>query len=239
MSFQELKVYTAERWQPSGGYPSLDHGFLALHSEGGVPGKDPLHSPVRRWKSPVAGWVSVGGRISHEGRDGEPMMVRVVSSRGGVLSEMALEPGADAIVALEKLEVQVGDTVDFVVESQSGGYRDGFKWRIEMRHREGASSAEDLWESGRDFASRRELVFYRLVRDGVWRPLPGLERGGRSLKGLRESIRRWQAEVGGVLPGAKVVPKPASAERRPEASGRPAPVQPAPGVRAGAARPGN
>lgn len=226
MNFARLKVYTSERksgcWQPSGGYPSPDYGFLEINKLGGIPGKDALNGPVRRWTSHVEGVVSVSGNISHEENDGEPITVRVVSSRHGVLTETGLDPGGDAVISLEKVAVELGDTLDFVVSSQSGSYKDGYKWRVEIRHRDAGRSADDLWASDRDFASKRELNMFEVaLAERSERLVPLREKTPQSLKSYREIHRQMLKEELGIGPR---LPLPVSRENRVEPPAKAAPV---------------
>jgi serine/threonine protein kinase len=194
MNFAGLNVYNSERWQPGGGYPSPEYGFLAITKQGGANGKDSLSGPVRRWISPVEGMVSVSGNFSHEEKDGEPITLRVVSSRHGVLAETGLDPGADAVVSVEKVAVEIGDTLDFVVSSQSG-LKDGFKWRVQVRHSDSGRVNDDVWDSDRDFASKREMkVFQTALAERNERLAPGRGKVHQSLKVYRELLRQAQKE---------------------------------------------
>jgi serine/threonine protein kinase len=226
MNFAGLKVYNSERWQPGGGYPSSEYGFLAITKLGGVPGKDALNGPVRRWTSHVEGVVSVSGSFSHEENDGEPITVRVVSSRHGVLTETGLDPGADAVVSLEKVAVELGDTLDFVASSQSGGYKDGFKWRVEIHHREAGRSTDDVWASDRDFASKRELnIFEVALAERSERPALIRGKMPQSLRASREIFRQMPKDETGLRPALS---PPVFRGNRVESPAKTAPVVPPP-----------
>jgi serine/threonine protein kinase len=230
MNFAGLTVFNSERWQwqPGGGYPSPENGFLAITKQGGMPGKDSLSGPVRRWKSPVDGMVSISGNFSHEEQDGEPVTVRVVSSRHGVLTEIGLDPGADAVVSVEKVGVELGDTLDFVVSSQSGGFKDEFKWRVAIHHRD-SGGEESVWASDRDFASKRELKVFQAAFD-FFQATPA-ERNERlnplrgkmlqNLKGNRENTRQSIQGEAGFRPPQSLQE---SQENRVEAPGKLGPV---------------
>jgi hypothetical protein len=118
--------------------------------------------------------------------------------------------------------VSIGDSVDFIVESQSGGYRDEFKWHVEVRYKD-SSGAEDIWRSNRDFASQRELSVYRLMRERHGRLFTGEDKVVRGLKWFRETVRNLRKEEFGPRTPALSVPA-VSGDSKKEAAGKSLPA---------------
>jgi hypothetical protein len=69
---------------------------------------------------------------------------RIISSRGGELLSGVVEPGAAAIaMAVTELEVQRGETLDFVVEPRSSPDFDSFEWPLVIQGPQGQWSAKE------------------------------------------------------------------------------------------------
>ena len=43
--------------------PSPELGFTSLHAEGGHPGRDAMHTAIRRWTAPRDGVIEVSGKL--------------------------------------------------------------------------------------------------------------------------------------------------------------------------------
>ena len=144
--FQKLPVFGKSGWQGGNTYPDKVHGFVSLNASGGHTGRDPMRSPIRRWKSPDSGVLELTGRLEKPGPGGDGVRGRVVSSARGILGEWVAAPGAGEATHLAGIPVAQGECLDFVADCRENDNSDTFKWELELR------TGFGVWNSRRDFS---------------------------------------------------------------------------------------
>ena len=131
-SFTKFPHWTGSQWQGGASLPDPAIGYSFLNAAGGHTGNDQQHATIRRWTSPVAGTVSITGSLHHPSENGDGVRSRVVSSRSGLVSEwIALNKTVDANVA--SIEVQAGDTLDFITDCRESVTSDSFAWSLAIK----------------------------------------------------------------------------------------------------------
>jgi hypothetical protein len=125
--FERLPLFTGAAWQGSANYPDPKLGWVQLTATGGHPGNDRQHAAVRRWTAPADMQVRVQSTLIHEPKQGQGVRGFIISSRGGLLAEAAVHRRqADLNVAT--LDVQAGETIDFVVDIGNKLSHNQFLW---------------------------------------------------------------------------------------------------------------
>lgn len=160
--FRELEVFVDGAWRASSHLPHPLAGPAELTAVGGHPG-DGLHNAVvRRWTAPVGGNFNVSGDLHHTvGAYAERfdttngIRAWLISSRRGVIASWTLR-GLSATTAFEDLEMEAGETLDFVVDSIDDYEDDGFRWAPAITEtlsteQKAAGIAARAWDAAEDF----------------------------------------------------------------------------------------
>ena len=125
-SFTLLPYKGRNGWRGGQKTPDPALGFVMLSATGGHPG-DASHAAIRRWTSPAAGTVDIAGTLTHAENNGDGVRGRIVSSRAGILGEWSVRNGK-AETSVKGVNVEAGETIDFVVESGATDTSDSFTW---------------------------------------------------------------------------------------------------------------
>lgn len=138
-----------KHWQPTVGLPDGEKGFgyLHLHRDGGHPSNDPKRGAVARWTAPEATGIALGGKVKYPSEKGDGVHLRVVHSRMGLVYEMEIGATEEKVLELKGLEMEKGDTLDFVVDCRAGSDYDSFAWTLDLR-REGSSDKQWSYAEG-------------------------------------------------------------------------------------------
>ena len=148
-SFARFPHWTGSQWQGGAVMPDPQIGWAFLYAAGGHTGNDQQHSPIRRWTAPLAGTVSITGSLHHPSENGDGVRSRVVSSRSGLAAEWIAEHKAvDANIAA--IEVQSGDTLDFITDCRESVTSDSFSWSITIKLK-AADGKEITWSADKSF----------------------------------------------------------------------------------------
>ena len=142
--FKELPHFTGNAWQGGPAYPDNALGWVQLTAAGGHPGNDPKHACVRRWVAPDTRTIGIRSVAAHEPEVGDGVRFRILSSRHGLLKSVNLKASKEAI-DVDSIQVETGDTIDFVVDIFEGLNSDQHLWAPEIQ------SAELGWNASRDF----------------------------------------------------------------------------------------
>lgn len=156
LGFQPLPHFTGSAWQGSAAWPDTDLGWAQITAEGGHPGNDLRHAIVRRWTAPAAGTYQIVSTIKHSVATGDGIRCWILSSRGGMLQK-AIVHNSENLLNVEAIELEAGDTVDFVVDIYEVLNSDQHLWVPEISLKS-ASSAEaavmpNAWHGERDFTA--------------------------------------------------------------------------------------
>ena len=146
--FTLLPHFTGTAWQGGPAFPDPVIGWVQLSAKGGHPGNDREHAVIRRWTAPTAMSVQISGVLQHDPAPGDGIRAFVVSSVRGVLTRVRLHQQRME-VAHEPIDVQAGETLDFIVDIDRELNSDQFDWEIEITQ-PGSESAQ-RWNSTKDF----------------------------------------------------------------------------------------
>ena len=128
--FSLLNHFDGSKWQGDAALPGGPTGYALLHAQGGHPGS-PSYAVVRRWTSPGIGKVNITGRLEHQSPNGDGVRGRIVSSRAGSLGSWQAHNNMTQMT-LKDVELQPGDTIDFVVECLAHETSDSFLWPVQL-----------------------------------------------------------------------------------------------------------
>ena len=131
VGFGTLPHWTGSSWQGGAKLPDPKLTWVILHATGGHAGADPKQSTTRRWTAPRSGVVSIAGSFSHPSPNGNGVAGRIISSRSGLAGEWkVLNNQVQSDV--KDLEVQAGDTMDFMIDSLGNVNTDSFNWQVKV-----------------------------------------------------------------------------------------------------------
>lgn len=149
-SFTPLPHFTGTAYQGGSSWPDGVLGWAQLTADGGHPGNTLDHAVVRRWTAPVAGTVTITGRIVHQRAEGDGIRCRIAASRHGLLGEWRVH-NREADTNLYSIPVEAGDTIDFVVDILGVLNSDEHLWAPVVTL-EGAESPK-AWDAAAQFAA--------------------------------------------------------------------------------------
>ncbi len=165
--FQRLTLFHDGAWRAGTDLPDKVMGFLSHNANGGHPGRNTSQSCIRRWVSPVSGRISIQGVLSHQLAEGDGVQGIIVSSRRGELGRWQVHEDT-ARTDLNRVAVQAGDVIDFIVEGGKDSRFDHFVWAPVIRLDDpSGNQAAGIWDARRDFMQASE----------AWneKPMNGLE----------------------------------------------------------------
>ena len=125
--FHRLPHFTKYAWQGGPDLPDPKLGWVVLNADGGHPGNDAQHAAIRRWNAPRDGTISIKGTLEHAVDKGNGIRSRVVSSRKGLLGEWSAF-NSKTNIALTKIDVKGGETIDFLTDCREDVGFDSFLW---------------------------------------------------------------------------------------------------------------
>ena len=145
-NFAKLPHRTDKTWQGGTKLPDEKLGWTMLNKDGGHPGHALNQSVVRRWIAPREGVVAVKGKLIHRSDMGDGVRGTITSSRAGKLGQWISKQKEERTVT-SNTEVQAGDVIDIIVDSQGNEAHDSFEWKVRIQYQGG----------GETFDSSREL----------------------------------------------------------------------------------
>lgn len=147
--FTPLPQFTGTAWQGGTAFPDGTLGWVQLTAAGGHPGNDRAHAIIRRWTAPADMTIQISSELKHEPEAGDGIRAFVVSSRSGLLQTASIHRQTVSL-NVEKLTVERGDTIDFIVDIKDVLNSDQFLWRSQLRPNE-EQLAGTVWNSEKDF----------------------------------------------------------------------------------------
>ena len=138
---------------------------LRITADGGHPGSNRQHSAIRRWIAPVSGIIKVTGRLKHAAKDGDGVRAQLAQSGLAIKAEWNVL-GNEVETTVERMEVQAGDTLDFMVDCIETASFDSFLWSPSVELIELAKSDQSdnrwnpgfTWNAAADFSSSSEKL---------------------------------------------------------------------------------
>ncbi|MBM3785992.1 MAG: DUF1553 domain-containing protein [Acidobacteria bacterium] len=144
LAFTPFRYFNDGVWQHASLLPDAASGSASLAAGGGAPGDGYAHAVARRWTAPASTRIRISGTLTlpldqFEIRFGFTNGIRgtIVSSRHGRLGQWELVPPENAatkegsrkaVTDIAEIEVQPGDTIDFIVDSRNDYESDNFTW---------------------------------------------------------------------------------------------------------------
>jgi hypothetical protein len=143
-SFTPLPHFSGMAWQGGESWPGGETGWAQLTAEGGHPGNTRAYACVRRWIAPRDVTAKISGRITHEPEAGDGVRAFIVSSRDGELKTAKAHKNK-VEMAVEKVTLKAGDSLDFIVDIGENLNNDQFLWAPKI------SSESENWNAASDF----------------------------------------------------------------------------------------
>ncbi len=135
VAFTPLPHWSGTAWQAGAKVPDAKFGYVHLTSEGGHPSRD--LAAIRRFTAARDMTVELSGELARPAAAGNGVRGRVVSDRQGQLGEFDAGPKSTIPSRIPRIELKVGETLDFVLESKGEDNSDGFLWRTVLRTTDG------------------------------------------------------------------------------------------------------
>ncbi|WDQ14884.1 PSD1 and planctomycete cytochrome C domain-containing protein [Rhodopirellula sp. P2] len=126
--FKSLPHFTGQSWQGGPSWPDGKLGWVQLSAVGGHPGNTRSTASVRRWTAPDKMTVRIESELRHQVAAGDGVRGFIVSSEQGQLGAAKVHQSS-AILNAQAIEVQKGETIDFVVDIDSVLNSDQFLWK--------------------------------------------------------------------------------------------------------------
>lgn len=152
--FSPLPHFTGTAWQGGVQWPDPKLGWVQLTAQGGHPGNDRQHASVRRWTAPQRMVVAIRSELHHEAAPGDGIRAFIVSSREGLLGAAEIHQKTIDL-QVDRLTVEAGDSIDFVVDIGDILNNDQYTWAVQIEEQIAADPVAEkeglLWDSGTDF----------------------------------------------------------------------------------------
>lgn len=152
-SFHPLPYFTGKSWQGGSNMPDGVLGWVELNAKGGHAGNDLAHAAIRRWTAPKNMRVRLKSTLSHPSPEGDGIHGVIYSSRQGFLGSSIVHnsPGWSQVT---EIDVQAGDTIDFIVDRREQLNHDEFEWKIVIKDVRESTDAI-AWNAETDFRGIR------------------------------------------------------------------------------------
>jgi hypothetical protein len=154
VGFEQLIHWTGSRWQAGAKLPDPKLGWVFHEKNGGHPASSDDRCAIRRWTSPLAGTVEIKSRMKHLPEPGNGVRGRIVCSTKGILAEAKVDH-SEAELNVTSIEVEPGDTIDFVADWQGHITHDEHEWLITIQvtgpERTPKNLPAPMWDAQRDF----------------------------------------------------------------------------------------
>ena len=147
-SFTPFADYRENRWAPSATVPDPQLGYIYLTKDGGHPGSHAGQSAIRRWIASATGTVNITGTVTLPSDQSTGVTAFIFHNRHGLLGTWPVPPAGKAEATLTDLDLQPGDTLDFILDCQGSPNSDSFSWSPVMRD---SVSNLVLAEAAKDF----------------------------------------------------------------------------------------
>jgi len=148
--FAVLPHFTGSAWQGGAALPDPAIGWVILHAAGGHAGNDQQHAAIRRWIAPSKGVLAITGQLKHPSENGDGVRGRIVSSRQGLLGEWPVK-SRETATEVAAVEVEAGDTIDFVTDCAGDVTSDSFEWGVQLKLAQATGGQPAVWDSAADF----------------------------------------------------------------------------------------
>lgn len=145
-SFTTLPHFNGQMWRGGEALPDAQVGWAMWHANGGHPGNS-QHAAVLRWTAPRNLTVRISGSLHHPANEGDGVRAFVVSSRDGQLATWTAKNNRVGTTK-DKIAVEAGDTLDFVVDCIQNENNDSFNWAPVI---EDCDNSASRWSASQQF----------------------------------------------------------------------------------------
>jgi len=148
--FKPLPHWSGQAYQASDVLPDPVMRHVRLTAIGGNPMTKPTEGVIRRWTAPASGMVRVEGSVKHIRDKSDGIVARVYLPNAKLLWESkVLQSSAESIV--DEIEVEKGQTIDFLVHCFKNPASDSFTWAPIVVGTDGELKGQ-TWNSLKNFA---------------------------------------------------------------------------------------
>jgi hypothetical protein len=151
-SFERLPHPTSVQWQGGAQLPDAALGWVHIGPTNIHSGNDLTHSAIRRWTAADSGRLTIRSMASHEHLEGDGVRGVLISSRHGILQSTVLHHDQSRF-DMDDLEIQTGDTIDFVVELHGTLHYEDLQWSAAIQFTSTVAGTKVDWDSVRDFST--------------------------------------------------------------------------------------
>ncbi|MEM1226045.1 MAG: PSD1 and planctomycete cytochrome C domain-containing protein [Planctomycetota bacterium] len=131
-AFRPLPIFDNGRWQAETVFPAAaPYSYAMLGKRNGHPGRGDDAVVVRRWTSPVKGFVEIRGVLGHSNNEGDGIDAIIYVDGRPIFREHQFS-NRRPLSGL-RAPIQPGQHVDFIVHSGPTTSHDGFFWEIDLR----------------------------------------------------------------------------------------------------------
>ena len=154
MGFQALPYFDGQAWQGGASYPDSELGWVQLNASGGHPGNVVSQASIRRWTAPAEMRIRIESELIHEPEVGDGIHACIVSSRAGKMVEAEVHHES-VRMAVESIQVEKGETIDFLVDIYGNLNSDQYLWSPTItRSQEDQDEISLRWDAVSDFRGR-------------------------------------------------------------------------------------
>lgn len=130
--FRRLPRFHENRWQGmKDALPDDQLDWAFLSNLGGHPGRGDDLAVVRRWTSLGSGELRVRGMLKHAAEQGNGVRGTVVIRGEQKVGQWEVHHG-ESVTNIDGVQVQAGDTIDFVVDCLGDTNSDSFEWKVRI-----------------------------------------------------------------------------------------------------------
>lgn len=148
-SFQRLTVAKEGKLQGGENLPDAKLGWVFVNKAGGHPGNDINICAIRRWTADSDCRVLIHGVVTHAIDQGDGVRIRVIGPGSSLLAD-AVAQNSTAPFAVKAMDLQAGQSIDFVIDCRTGSAHDSFKSRFVVTQSAGGKVVR-VWKSDEDF----------------------------------------------------------------------------------------
>lgn len=163
VDFTELTHFTGTRWQASASLPDPKLGWVFLDAKGGHPAEHPDRPAIRRFMAPSNGKYTVVGALKHVPEPGNGVRAKLVSSRSGQLGEWKVHQSS-ATTGPFNIELESGDTLDFVVDFNGEITHDEHEWVIDIKQ---TGENPTVWNSEKEFRGQATVDRWQMLTQAL------------------------------------------------------------------------
>ena len=170
-SFVPFSYFKKGTWQGGEQLPDEQLDWALLNAKGGHPGFGENLAVIRRWTAPYRSLFDLEANLEHSSDQGDGVRAWVFSSRRGVLGSWDVRNDSRSM-NFEQLDLDEGETIDFVVGALGDVNHDSFEWMVKLRTQQSPLLSDRRnWNSKDDFEGPQDPV----------KPLSALARLGQVL----------------------------------------------------------